>query len=815
MTLRDTLVQDLRFTVRTLRRSPGYTTTAVLILALGIGVNTAMFSVLRGVLLKPLPFPRSEELVLVQQSATVSNVADAGISIQELVDYRDRLSAIRDLVEFHAMSFVLLNEGEPDRVNAGVVSANFFNVLGVRPLHGRTFVDRDDDIGAEAVLVLSHQYWLDRFGGDAKVVGRVLQMNNRPHVIVGVLPAFPEYPRANDVYMSTSACPFRAQAEVQPTQGHRSFSGLRVFGRLAAGAPIDRAGAEAATVAASFNQQFAADHERTRTLGLTARVRGLHDELTAAARPLLLALSAATVLVLMIACANVANLALARTVRRGRELAVRAALGAGWLRLVRQLLTESLVLATVGGAAGLALAYVTLEALVEFVGRFTPRTGEIAIDTGVLLFAVATSLLTGLAFGAAPAISGRRALVASMRDGLAQGGDSAKRQRVRAVLVVAQVAVSFVLLVGAALLLESLYRLSAVPLGYEGDRVITASYFGNFSRMQTPAEAHRVQHSMLDRLRATPGVVQAAITNAVPQTAAATDPAIAIDGRAARPGIRLEADPSIASAGYFDVLGVRLREGRDFRPTDTLEAPPVAIINASMAAFWDGANPIAARFRAGTNPRTFTVVGVVDDFRLFGADRDIPAQFYVPDTQVAGAAGQILVRTAADPRTIVPAIKMAVRVADPELPVEDIHTLDELRSTRLAPPAVTTALVALSAVVALAITLAGIAGLIGTTVSQRTREFGLRMALGATRGSVLRLVLGQGLVLVLAGLAIGMIGAYPFSRLLTGFLFNTSPAAPLTYAVAGVVFVVASVAATWAPARRATSIDPLRALRTE
>ena len=821
ITFWDTLWQDIRFGIRTLGRSPGYTAAAMLVLGLGIGVNTAMFSVIRGVLLEPLPFRDGDELVLVQQSARVANVADAGVSIQELADYRTRLQSIRDLVEFHGMSFVLLNQGDPDRIQAAVVSANFFDMLGVRPLLGRTFVDEDDDIGADAVLVLSHEYWKTKFGGDESVVGRVLEMNNRPHTVVGVLPAFPQYPVASDVYMSTSACPFRSQAEVSPSPifGHRTFNGLRVFGRLAPGATVDGAAAEVATVAESFNQQHAAAHERSRSQGLTGRAALLQDELTTNSRPLLYALTAATGLVLLLACANLANLALARTLRRSRELALRTALGAGRLRILRQLATESLIVAVAGGALGLGLALLTLDMLVEFVGRFTTRTGQIDIDGGVLGFALVASIATGLVFGATPAIVARRSLMTSMRDGGAQAGDGVRRHRVRSALVVAQVAVSFVLLVGAALLIESLYRLSAVPLGYQSDAVMTAAYFGNFSRMQTTEEAHRVQGLILERLRATPGIRAAALTNAVPQISATPGQTpFEIEGRTARDGVRLEADPNTSSEGYFDLLGVRLLAGRDFRPADTLQAPPVAIINAAMAAFWEGADPIGSRFVVGVpgNQLAVTVVGVVGNFRLHGAaDREIEAQYYRPDTQVRGPVGRLLVRTDGDPATMGPAIRAAVHAADPQLPVEEVQTLDELRDGRLATPGVTTALLAIFALAALAITLTGLAGLIGTSVSQRTREFGLRMALGASRMSVLRLVLGQGAVLVAVGVLLGVAGAYWFSQLIGRFLFGTRPVDPVAYATVAAIFVAAAVLATFGPARRATTIDPLTALRTE
>jgi predicted permease len=821
ITFWDTLWQDLKFGGRTLVRSPGYTAAAMLVLALGIGVNTAMFSVMRGVLFEPLPFRDGGELVLVQQSARIANVADAGVSIQELADYRARLQSIRDLVEFHSMSFVLLNQGDPDRIQAAVVSANFFDMLGIRPLLGRTFVDEDDDIGAEAVLVLSHDYWKTKFGGDESVVGRVLEMNNRPHTVVGVLPAFPQYPVESDVYMSTSACPFRAQSETSPSPiaGHRSFAALRVFGRLAPGATVERAAAEVATVAEGFNQPYAGEHERTGSQGLTGRAASLQDQLTTDSRPLLYALTAATALVLLLACANLANLALARTLRRSREIALRTALGAGRARILRQLVTESLIVAVAGGALGLGLAYLTLDLLIDFVGRFTTRTGQIDIDAGVLGFALLASVVTGLVFGAAPALAARRNLTASMRDGGAQAGDGVGRNRLRSALVVAQVAVSFVLLVGAALLIESLYRLSAVPLGYQSDGVITAAYFGNFSRMQTPEEAHRVQASILETLRSTPGIRAAALTNAVPQVSATPGQTpFAIEGRTPRDGVRLEADPNISSDGYFDLLGVRLLAGRDFRRSDTLTAPQVAIINAAMAAYWEGADPIGSRFLVGSpgNQLALTVVGVVGNFRLHGAaDREVEAQFYRPATQFRGPAGRLLVRTDGAASESGPTIRAAVHAADPQLPVEELQTLDQLRDSRLTTPGVTTALLAIFALAALAITLAGLAGLIGTSVSQRTREFGLRMALGASRLSVLRLVLGQGAVLVVTGVMLGIAGAYWFSQLIARFLFGTPPVDPVAYAGVALVFLVAALLATFGPARRATTTDPLTALRTE
>ncbi len=825
LTFWDALGQDIRFGVRTLLRSPSYTSTAVLILALGIGANTTMFSVIDGVLLEPLPFRAGGELVLIQQAATRSNVEDAAVSIPELFDYRARLTSIRDLVEYHSMSFTLLNQGEPDRVDTGVVSANFFRMLGINPLVGRTFVDDDDDLGSQAVLVLSHGYWREKFGGDPAVVGRVLEMNNRPHTVVGVLPAYPQYPRDNDVYMPTSACPFRSAAEENLPQGHRSFAALRVFGRLTPGGTVTQATSEVATIASSFDVDHPDDYLRALALGMTGRAESLEEQLVSGARPMLLALTGTTLLVLLIACANVANLAVARTVRRSRELAVRAALGAGRGRLVRQLVTESVIVAIAGGGLGLALAGLSLDLLVGFVGRFTARTGQIAIDGGVLGFTLAASVLTGIIFGVAPALSTRRNLSQSIRDGGAQTGEGAGKQRLRAGLVVAQVAVSFILLVGAALLLQSFYRLASVPLGFRTDRVMTAAIFGNFSRIGTSDDAVRFYDRVLARLRGSPGIRSAAITNAVPQSNIQPfNQPIRLEGLTFIDGRRLEADGNVASDGYFETLGIPILSGRDLGPGDGRDTARVAVINASMAKLWDGSDPVGQRFALETppnptngtqGPQWIRVVGVVPDFRLYGVDREIPAAYYIPVAQSAGGGGRLLVSTDGNPYDLIPIIKAAVHGVDAQIPVEELASLQELRNSQLANSGVTAALLLIFAGVALLITLAGIAGVVGTSVSQRTREFGLRMALGASRGSVLQLVLGQGLILVAVGVAIGLAGAYGFSRLIARFLFATAPTDLGAYAAVALVFAIAALLAALGPARRATTIDPLRALRCE
>jgi predicted permease len=814
MTFWDSLGQDLRFGLRTLRRTPGYTLAAILILALGIGANSAMFSVINGVLLEPLPFRDGDDLVLLRQSASQSNVANAGVSIQELGDYRTRLTTVRDLVEFHQMSFVLLNQGEPDRVDTGVVSSNFFDMLGVRPSVGRSFNDTDDDIGSEAVLILSHAYWQSKFGGDTNVIGRVLQMNNRPHTVIGVLPDYPQYPRAMDVYMPTSACPFRAAQEVRPALGHRSFAGLQVFGRLAPGATLAQASAEIDPVARSFERDFASDHQRTRSVGFGGEALSLREQLVTGARTTLYVLIGVTTLVLVLACANVANLSLARTLRRGREMAVRTALGAGRRRLVRQLITESLIVATAGGLLGLFVAWLSVDLLSTFVGRYTSRTGQIDIDAGVVLYTVAASLLAGVVFGLAPALSTRADLAHAMREGGAQGGEAGGRHRIRSALVVGQVTVSFVLVVGAALLLQSFYRMVTVPLGFRTDQVMTAAIFGNFSRQNVG----QIETDILQRLRTSPGIRFAALTTSVPQSAISpgANP-ITIDGEdQTRP---LQADLNFASDQYFDALGVPLLAGRDFRPSDTPQSQQVAIINASMAKFWEGADPIGRTFSYtlfNGQQAQMTVVGVVADFRLYSVDIEVPAQFYRPVSQSPGNGTRLLVQAEGDPRALAPTIKDAVHAVSPTTPVEELATLEEVRGVnQLASRQLTAMLLGLFAVIALVVTLAGLAGVIGTTVSQRTREFGLRMALGASRWSVLSAVLNQGLLMVAVGIVLGIGGAIAFSQLIATFLFHTTPTDVGAYAAVAGLFLLAAAIAAAGPARRATMIDPLKALRSE
>jgi putative ABC transport system permease protein len=804
----DDCVQDVRYAARTLGKTPGYAAVAVLTLALGIGANAAIFSVVNGVLFAPLPYANGQRLLLINQAAPLANQPNFGVSIKELYDYREQLRSVAadGLVEFHQMNFDLLRRGEPDRVATGVVSHNFFDVLGIRPILGRAFADADDDEGAEAVLVIGYQYWTSRFAADPNIVGQVFQMNDRPHTVIGVLPDVPHYPNAVDVYMPTSACPFRSAAERRVESNRRAFSGLQVFGLLKDDVSFETAAAEVSTVAQRFQQDF--PHIYRPDSGFLARTSPVLSALTARARPVLWLLLGTTGLVLLLACANVANLTLARMLRRDREFAMRAALGASRGRLVRQLLAESTLLSVVAGLVGLAFAWATLGVLTRFVSRFTQRTDAIGLDPWVLLFTLGVAVVSGLVFGLVPP---------ALKQGSTGSGVSGHRRRVQDALVVAQVAVSVVLLVGASLLLASVWRLQRVDSGYRADRVLAATVYGNFSKYPDVESQLRIYEPLVERLNQVPGVESAAVTNAVPLVLQnPNETPFDIEGRTPDPERRPRGDVSVASPRYFDTLGIPLLAGRGFTDLDHREAAKVVVINQAMVRFWDGSDPVGARLSADNGDTWWTVVGVVGDIRQFGLDQPAIPQAFIPLAQMpTGLGAQVMVRGAGDPQALAKVVIETVHALDPDMPVEDVQTLEQARMESLATPRLTALLLSLFAGLAMVVTLAGVTGVIAANVSHRTREFGVRMALGATRTWVLTMVLKQGLGLVVLGLVIGLITASAFSTALSAYLFDTPPRDPLVLLAVAATFLMAGVAACLGPARRATGVDPLVALRTE
>jgi putative ABC transport system permease protein len=647
----------------------------------------------------------------------------------------------------------------------------------------------------------------------------VFEMNDRPHRVIGVLPNVPHYPQENDVYMPVLACPFRAAAENNIARQRRAFSALNVFGRLKPGVSAEQAASAVGAICHNFTHesQYAAAYrpEQTGFTGTTVEVR---EALTTGARDLLLILLGITAMVLLIACANVANLTLARMLGRDRELAMRAALGAGRGRLIRQLLTESTLLAVFGGVVGMAFAVVTVGMLTRFVGRFTQRTGEIEIDFAVLAFTLGISIVTGLLFGTLPALGSRVDLVSALKQGGAQTGESGGRKRMQGALIVAQVAVSVVLLVGAGLLLTSFYRPQQVETGYRAQGVLTAQVFGNFSKYPTPQSQIDLYEPMLERIQSQPGVLSAAITNAVPLAGGVPGTTrFDIEGRISDdPERRPTTDIRIASPRYFETIGIPLVAGRVFNDLDTPESQKVVVINKSMAKYWDGVDPVGTKISPDRGETWLTVAGVVGDVRQFGLAQESVAQLYIPLTQnTTGLGGRLVVRTQGDPLAFANTMRAAVRAIDPNLPVEGVETLDDLRSEALAAPRLTATLLVVFAALALLVTLAGIGGVIATSVQQRTKEFGLRMALGASRDSVLTMVIRQGVTLVAIGLVLGVAGALAGGRVLNAYLYQTAPRDPMIYAVVAGLFILSGVIACLIPARRATTVDPLIALRAE
>lgn len=815
----ESLGQDIRYGARVLLKNRGFTLAAVLTLALGIGANTAIFSVIYGVLLRPLPYRDGQQLVVVHQQARLAKVEDLGFSVKEVMDYREQNKTMDSVVEHHSMSFILFGREEPERVQTGVVSANFFDVLGVKPILGRTFTPDDEKPGGDAVLILSNKYWQQSHGGDPNIVGKVFRMNNRAHVVIGVLPPIPQYPSESDVYMPTTQCPFRsAQAFID----NRNARMMTVFGRLKPGVELRQAQADLTNIAGNLQAAYPDSYPKNE--GYAAKVVGLDDELTQRARPTFLILLATAGLVLLIACANVANLCLARVLQRQHEVAMRTALGASRARLIRQLLTESVLLSLTGGGLGLLIAHWGLPLLVTFAGRFTNRTGEISIDFSVLLFTMLVSLGTGLVFGLIPALSFRQnskqSLAATLKEDSGRATSGGKN-RLRSLLVVTQVAISFTLLIAAGLMMRSLIKLQQVNPGFNPEKVLVMRLAPNWSKITTNTQRAEFSSRLMERVKQQPGVEAAALSSTYPLnprgiTRGPNNISIQLEGHPLSEGqLAPQVDPRAVTPDYFRTIGTPLIRGRMFTDADDEKAPQVAIINESAARHrWAGEDPIGKRVTADNGQTWQTIIGIVGDVRQYGLEHEPADELYAPEAQ-APFAGFLLVRTMSEPKSIARLMRDTVHQVDPDTAVDEVRTLQEVRDESVSSPRLTAMLLGLFAGLALVITAAGITGVMALSVTQRTREIGIRMALGATRARILTMVMRQGLTLVLIGLAVGVIGALALNRLISSLLFATPGADPVTFAVVSCLLMLVAGAACLVPALRATGIDPMLALRSE
>jgi predicted permease len=804
-----TLLQDLRYAARALRASPGFTLVAALTLALGVGANTAIFSVVNGVLLQPLPFPDPDRLARI---FTVDG-GPAPMSPRDFEDMREQNHTFGRMAAYDPYDRTLTGAGEPARLPAADVSFGFFETLGVSPLLGRTFREEESRPDRSSVVMLSHALWRQRFGGDAQIVGRTITVDGRGYAVVGVMPPAFDYPAGRQLWT-----PIPEDMDFKD-EANRRAEYLGVIGRLRPDATLEGAGADLSTIAA----RLAREHVDKNT-GVGASVAGLGDHLVKDVRVPLLVLLGAVGFVLLVACANVANLLLVRASTRASELAVRAALGAGRGRLLRQLLTESLLLGVVGGAAGLLFAVWGSEALVRMAPPGIPRLEGVGVDAPVVAFALGAAILTALLFGAVPALQATRpGLVQALKAG-GRGALGARHgARTRGLLVVGETALAVVLLVGAGLLLKSFVRLLDVDPGFRSASRLTF-------RLQLPEASYPEDapkevftSTLLDRLRALPGVTSAGAVTGLPLSGSNMIISFDVEGRpSAAPGEGDAMQVRIATPDYFRTLDIPLRRGRMFTDADRGGAAPVVLLSeTAVRRFFPGEDPLGKRIDLGWTrghdgrKEGGEVVGIVGGVKQEGLADPLEPELYLPYAQTPVGPLSVVLRAEGDPRSLAGAVAREVRALDPNLPVADVKTLDEVVSQAVARPRFYLSLLALFAAAGLALAAIGIFGVLSYTVAQRRREIGIRIALGAQPAAVLRNVMAGALRLAAGGLVLGVAGALALSRAIRGLLFDVSAADPATFLAVAVTLGAAAALASWLPARSATRVDPASALRSE
>jgi putative ABC transport system permease protein len=806
----DTLLQDLRYAARTLVERPGFAVVSALTIALGVGGTTAMFGVVDAVLLRPLPYAEPDRLVMLW--TRTPGGPQAAASWPEFVDWREQNHSFADMAVWRGQSVNLTGGAEPERVVGAFVNDRFFPLLGARPALGRTFTaEETEPATARPVAVLGHGLWQRRFGSDPGILGRSLVLNGVSHTVVGVLgPEFDggDAPASGwfmgcDVFLPISYFPNKNGLARGETE-------ILVLGRLRPGVDKGQARTDMSLVARRLEQAYPDTHA-----GRGVEIVPLHEQIVGSFKPALLVLLGAVGLVLLIACANVANLLLARTSRRRRELAVRAALGAGRTRLLRQLLTESAVLALLGGALGLLVGHWGL-ALLMSLAPAGVLPSSLTFDGRVMAFALVLTAATGLCFGLVPAVQASRADLDGILKEAGRGGSGSAGHRFRDALVVAEVTLALVLLVGAGLLLRSAVALQRAELGFRPDHVLTAEFRLPAAKYSEPRVIAAFFRQALERLRAVPGIQSAALVRAVPFSGNGGSTTFLVEGQPEPPkGREPAAQLNIVSPDYFRTMGIRQLAGRDFDEHDTADAPTVAVVNDTMARqLWPGMDPIGRRLRL-REAGWATVVGVVGDVRHSGPSEPPPPQIYTTHEQDARIFACVVARTAGDPTAMAAPMRAALWSVDKDQPVWKVRAMEQLVTGSRGTARAMSLLVGVFAAVALALAGVGIYGVMAYAVSQRTREIGIRMALGAASGRVLRLVVGRALLLTSLAIVLGAVGAAALARLLGTLLFGVGPADPVTFVAAAVALASVGTLAAYLPARRAARIDPVRALAEE
>ncbi len=806
----NSILQDLRYAVRMVTSRPGFTAVIILTMAIGIGANTAMFSVIHSVLLRPLPFEEPDQLVMVKETLETQEEARGLVSYPNFEDWRNDSRFFDGMAAIRSKSFTVTGADQPERINGARVSAEFFPLLRVSPALGRTFLPEEDRVGAEKVAVIADGLWQRRFGGDPDVLDGTLTLNGEPFRIVGVLPPgfrFPVVIGQAEVWTPTALVD-------ELFLGSRGAHTFRVVARMKPDVTLQQASSDLSTIA----QRLELDYPKSnadRGVGLVP----LHEQVVGAVRPALMMLFGAVALVLLIACANIANLLLTQCAGRGREFAVRAAVGGGRVRLIRQLLTESALVGVLGGLLGIVMALWSLDAVVALMPADLPRGGGIAIDARVFGFAFALSLLTSLAFGLAPAIQATRVNLAEPLKECSRAMASATRTRLRNALIVGEVALSLVLLIGATLLMRSFHRLMSVEPGFEPNNLLTFE----FSIPRTHATA--VQRTELfeqvrERVETLPEVVSACANVVLPLTESGIGLGFAVQGHpVAEPGDQTALYGSI-SPNYFHTLGIPLLDGRTFTPHDTRNSPGVMVINEKMSRrYWPNGDAIGQRLRISErlderDPDVFEIVGIVADNRESIVDQPEP-YMYVPFRQQTWRLMTFAVRTEAPPASVTKMIRRELASMTPDIAPRSFKTLEQFLSETVAQRRFATIALSTYALVAFVLAMIGLYATLSHTVGQRTHEIGVRMALGAKRLDVIQLVLRQGLSLTGIGVCVGILVAAGVTRVLTSLLYGITPVDPSTFVGISLALVVTAALACFAPAHRAAKVDPMLALRRE
>jgi putative ABC transport system permease protein len=789
-----------------LMRNPGFTVVAVLALTLGIGADSAIFSVVNAVLLRPLPYPDSDRLVVLRERSP--QLEGMSVAYPNFIDWREQNNAFENIGVFRRQSYNLTGSGEPERLIGWQLSADVFPALKVTPARGRLFTYDEDKPGASPVVVLSHGLWQRRFGGDPNILEQTMTLDGRSFSIIGVMPPGFQFPRPGAELWAPVG-----QVSKDPGWENRgNHPGLTGIARLKPGVTVDQAREDMEIVAANLEKQYPDSNTGNRvtiTPALENVIRGI--------RPALLVLLGAVGFVLLIACANVANLLLARAAARQKEIAIRTALGASRWRIVRQLLTESILLSLVGGALGLLLARLGVKLLVAISPNSIPRSEEINVDSRVLAFTIGVSVLTGIIFGVVPALHASKPdLNETLKD--AGRGSTGRRHLFRSGLVVSEVALTLVLLIGAGLMIRSFYRLQQVDPGFNYDRLLTFNI--SLPQKKYPEDQQKINfyEQVADKLRALPGVQAVGLSSGLPLGNNGWQTSFRIEGQPEpEPGKTPLTEACIANPDYFSAMGLTLLKGRSFTEQDTKDAPRVTIIDEEFARrYWPDEEAVGKHIKTSHNDPAITVVGVVRRVKMDGLNEDSNrVQSYFPFRQLVSGGMTVVIKTVNDPTSLVSAAREQVLAVDPDQPVYNVNTMEQLRADSIAPDRLNLMLLASFAAVALILATVGIYGVMAYSVTQRTHEIGIRMALGARQSDVLGMVIRQGMKLAVVGLAIGLAGAWLATRAMTSLLFGVSATDPVTFAVISVVLIGVALGACFVPARRATKVDPMIALRYE